>query len=103
MRDGTLLTPPAIDGALEGITRRSILELAQRRKGLPFAEERSLGRFDLFAAERSIPDREAAHASCRSVPSMVRPIGGPARPMMDQLSLAASARLTQEAGTPLDG
>lgn len=49
VREGRLLTPPASDGALEGITRRSVLELAGRL-GIP-AAERTLGRADLFAAE----------------------------------------------------
>lgn len=46
---GELVTPPVSDGALEGITRRSVLELAGTL-GMP-ASERSLTRFDLFAAE----------------------------------------------------
>jgi branched-chain amino acid aminotransferase len=47
VRDGALWTPPATDGALEGITRRTVLELA-RELGIP-AGERTLGRFDLFS------------------------------------------------------
>ena len=42
-------TPPTTDGALEGITRRTVLEIADEL-GLE-ARERSLGRFDLFAAD----------------------------------------------------
>lgn len=49
VRDGALWTPPGSDGALEGINRASVLELA-RELGIATAE-RSLGRFDLFAAE----------------------------------------------------
>jgi branched-chain amino acid aminotransferase len=49
VRDGALWTPPATDGALEGITRRTVLELAAEL-GIP-AGERTLGRFDLLAAE----------------------------------------------------
>jgi len=49
VRGGQLLTPPASDGALEGITRRSILEIAARLR-IP-ASERTLGRMDLFSAE----------------------------------------------------
>ena len=49
VRDGMLLTPPGSDGALEGINRATALELACEL-GIP-AAERSLGRYDLFAAE----------------------------------------------------
>ncbi len=49
VRSGALSTPPATDGALEGITRASVLEIAQSQ-GLA-AGERSLGRFDLLAAD----------------------------------------------------
>jgi branched-chain amino acid aminotransferase len=49
MRSGRLLTPPPSDGALEGITRDTVLELAAR-EAIP-AAERTLGRFDLLAAE----------------------------------------------------
>lgn len=49
LRRGELLTPPASDGALEGITRATVLEIAPE---LGFrARETTLGRFDLFAAE----------------------------------------------------
>ena len=50
-RDGRLATPPATDGALEGITRATILELAATLD-LP-VEERSVGRFDLFGCEEA--------------------------------------------------
>jgi len=44
-----LVTPPTTDGALEGITRRTILEVAA---DLGFeTSESSLGRFDLYAAD----------------------------------------------------
>jgi branched-chain amino acid aminotransferase len=49
VRDGALWTPPGSDGALEGINRATVLELAAGL-GIP-ASERSLSRFDLFAAE----------------------------------------------------
>ncbi len=49
VRGGDLLTPPSNDGALEGITRATVLELAALL-GIP-ARAQSLGRFDLFAAE----------------------------------------------------
>ena len=44
-----LVTPPTTDGALEGITRRTILEIAA---DLGFeTSESSLGRFDLYSAD----------------------------------------------------
>jgi len=48
-RRGKLLTPPATDGALEGVTRGSVLELAAEL-GIP-ADERSLSRMDLLSAD----------------------------------------------------
>ena len=49
VRGGTLLTPPPNDGALEGVTRRSVLELAAEL-GIP-SREQTLSRFDLFSAD----------------------------------------------------
>ena len=49
LRDGALRTPPASDGALEGVTRATILELAAEL-GLA-TRVVSLGRMDLFRAE----------------------------------------------------
>jgi branched-chain amino acid aminotransferase len=49
VRAGTLLTPPASDGALEGLTRATVLDLALELQ-IP-AQERTMGRFDLLAAE----------------------------------------------------
>lgn len=49
VKGGALLTPPLWDGALAGITREAILEIAQGL-GIPAREER-LTRFDLFNAD----------------------------------------------------
>jgi branched-chain amino acid aminotransferase len=48
-RRGVLLTPPTSDGALEGVTRGAVLELAASQ-GIP-AQERSLTRMDLLSAD----------------------------------------------------
>ncbi len=48
-RNGVLRTPPPVDGALPGITRGLILELA-RNAGIE-AEETSLSRYDLHTAD----------------------------------------------------
>jgi len=49
VRDGALRTPPVTDGALPGITRASVMELAEDA-GLP-VREATLGRADLFGAD----------------------------------------------------
>jgi branched-chain amino acid aminotransferase len=51
VRDDRLATPPPSDGALPGITRRSVLEIAAEL-GIP-ASERSLGRIDLLGADEA--------------------------------------------------
>jgi branched-chain amino acid aminotransferase len=51
VRGGVLMTPPASDGALEGITREVVLALA-RDLGIPTAEV-SLGTYDLHTAEEA--------------------------------------------------
>ncbi|MBW1882145.1 MAG: aminotransferase class IV [Deltaproteobacteria bacterium] len=49
LQGNRLTTPPASDGALEGITRATILEIG---RDLAFeTSERSLGRFDLYQAD----------------------------------------------------
>jgi hypothetical protein len=48
-RRGKLLTPPPTDGALEGVTRFAVLELASGL-GIP-TDERSLSRMDLISAD----------------------------------------------------
>lgn len=50
VRDGVLVTPPITDNILEGITRRSIIEIAQKELGLEVVE-RSIDRTEVFIAE----------------------------------------------------
>lgn len=51
VRDGELCTPPGTDGALEGITRAAVIRLASAA-GIQ-TSVRTLGRFDLFAADEA--------------------------------------------------
>jgi len=50
VRDGVLLTPPVTDNILEGITRRSIIELARNELGLTVIE-RSIDRSEAFICD----------------------------------------------------
>ena len=50
VRNGILVTPPSTDNILEGITRRTVIELARDELGLQ-VEERSIDRTEIFIAE----------------------------------------------------
>ena len=99
VRDGALLTPPATDGALEGITRRTVLELASEA-GIETAE-RTLGRFDLFAAsEVFLTGSGAKVVPVRSLDG--QPVGrGKPGPLTRQLAEAFDA-FARRTGTPID-
>ncbi|MCG8589278.1 MAG: branched-chain-amino-acid transaminase [Proteobacteria bacterium] len=98
VRDGVLRTPPATDGALAGITRASLLEIAEAQ-GIA-AREVSLGRFDLIDADEVF----LTGAGARMVP--VASLDGAAvgtggqRPVFDRLD-AAFAEFVKTRGTPL--
>ena len=59
VRDGILVTPPVTDNILEGITRRSIIELARNDLGLQVVE-RSIDRTEVFIAEEMFMTGTAA-------------------------------------------
>jgi branched-chain amino acid aminotransferase len=50
VRDGVLITPPVTDNVLEGITRGSVMTLAEKELGLP-VQERTIDRTELFICE----------------------------------------------------
>jgi branched-chain amino acid aminotransferase len=50
VREGKIMTPRVIDGILESITRRTVIELLQEEQGIA-TEERAIGRTELYAAE----------------------------------------------------
>jgi branched-chain amino acid aminotransferase len=50
VRGGVAITPPVSDGILEGVTRRSIIELCRREAGIEVVE-RSIGRSELYIAD----------------------------------------------------
>jgi len=59
LRDGVLVTPPVTDNILEGITRRSVMELARNELGLE-VHERSIDRTEVFIAEEMFMTGTAA-------------------------------------------
>ena len=59
IRDGVLVTPPVTDNILEGITRRSIIELARNELGIQVVE-RSIDRTEVFISEEMFMTGTAA-------------------------------------------
>jgi branched-chain amino acid aminotransferase len=62
LRDGVLVTPPVTDNILEGITRKSIIELARKDLGLEVVE-RSIDRTEVFIAEEMFMTGTAAQVT----------------------------------------
>ncbi len=50
VRDGTLITPPITDNILEGITRRSVIELARSELNIPVVE-RPIDRSEVYLCD----------------------------------------------------
>ncbi len=62
VRDGVLVTPPVWDNILEGITRRSIIELARNELGLEVVE-RSIDRTEAFVCDEMFMTGTAAQVT----------------------------------------
>ena len=62
LRDGVLITPPVSDNILEGITRRTTMELAREELGLEVVE-RSIDRSELFVCEEFFMTGTAAQVT----------------------------------------
>ncbi len=93
-----LHTPPTTDGALEGITRRTVLEIGFEL-GLDTGE-RSLGRFDLFAADAVF--FTGTRAGLVPVASLDgSPINQSARPRLQEIQAVFRKRLL-ELSVPID-
>ena len=59
VRDGIVITPPVTDNILEGITRKTAMELAKNELGLPVVE-RSIDRTELFMCDELFMTGSAA-------------------------------------------
>jgi branched-chain amino acid aminotransferase len=59
IRNGALITPPVTENILEGITRRSILELAREELGLPVIE-RPMDRTEVYLSDELFMTGSAA-------------------------------------------
>jgi branched-chain amino acid aminotransferase len=96
-RRARLLTPPPSDGALEGVTRGAVLELAAGL-GIP-AEERSLTRMDLLSADEVFVSGTGARiVGVRSLDGAEIGVRAPG-PITEKLG-AAFAELARTDGVP---
>jgi branched-chain amino acid aminotransferase len=90
LRGQRLDTPPPTDGALEGLTRRTVLEIGEAL-GLE-VRERSLGRFDLLGADAVF--LTGTRAGLVPVGSLDgSPIAGTGRPRVREIQDAFEKRL----------
>jgi branched-chain amino acid aminotransferase len=99
LKNGKLLTPLVSDGALDGVTRRAILELADQLC-IPF-EERTLTRYDIYISDECFLTGTAAEV----IPVISldrRPIGDGKVGPLTQRFISAFKELTQTTGTPIE-
>jgi branched-chain amino acid aminotransferase len=84
LRDGILVTPPITDNILEGITRRSVMELAKNELGLKVVE-RSIDRSEIYICEEFFLTGTAAQLTVVTKVDY-RPVGtGVMGPVADSL------------------
>jgi branched-chain amino acid aminotransferase len=77
VRDGVLITPPVSDNILEGITRKSVMELAKNELGLTVVE-RPVDRSEIYICDEFFMTGTAAQVTvCTRVDH--RPIGNGAK------------------------
>ncbi len=87
VRDNVLITPPVTDNILEGITRKTVMELAAKELGIPVVE-RSVDRTEVYLADEVFLTGTAAQVTAVTKLDH-RPIGagvmGPVTTQLRQL------------------
>ncbi|MFN7954568.1 MAG: branched-chain-amino-acid transaminase [bacterium] len=96
---GVLRTPPATDGALEGVTRATVLELAAAA-AIP-VREASLGRIDLLGADEAFLTGTGARVVAIRSLDGARIGGSTPGPITERLEAAFRER-TRVDGVPID-
>jgi len=98
IRDGVISTPPLTAGALDGITRGVVFEIA-RDLGVPI-RERDLSRHDIFTADECFLTGTAAEVIA-AVKLDQRSIGSGKPGSLTQKIIARFREITQSTGTPV--
>ena len=98
VRDGEVITPPVTDNILEGITRRTVMDLAKNELGLPVVE-RSIDRTELFICDELFMTGSAAQivaitqVDYRSVgKGEMGPVAGKLREIFDDVARAKNPK-----------
>ncbi len=99
VRDGVISTPPLTAGALDGITRGVVFDIA-KELGIPI-RERDLSRHDIFIADECFLTGTAAEViAATKLDQRVLGSGAPG-PITGRI-IARFRELTQTTGTPID-
>ena len=98
VRDGSISTPPLTAGALDGITRRVVFEIADELR-IPF-RERDISRHDIFTADECFLTGTAAEVIA-AVKLDQRVIGSGKPGAITQRIIGRFRELTQTTGTPI--
>jgi len=98
VRDGAIYTPPVSDGALDGITRAVIFELAETM-GIPMSEK-TMTRYDLYIADECFLTGTAAEV-IPVVELDQRPIGTGKPGEISRKMVEAFRELAGSTGTPI--
>ncbi|OGO23126.1 MAG: branched-chain-amino-acid transaminase [Chloroflexi bacterium RBG_16_51_16] len=100
VRDGVLITPPVTDNILEGIMRRTVMELARKELGIDVVE-RSIDRTEVFIADELFFSGTAAQVTVitqvdhRPVGSgKIGPIAGKLRELVENIVRARIPKYT---------
>ena len=100
VRDGVVITPPITDNILEGITRRTVMELAKNELGLPVVE-RSIDRTELYICDELFMTGSAAQivaitkVDYRSVgKGEMGPVAGKLRELFNEIVRARNPKYT---------
>lgn len=101
VRDGVVITPPVTDNILEGITRRTAMELVEKELDLPVVE-RSIDRTELFICNELFMTGSAAQivavtkVDYRSVGTgKMGPVAGELRELFDRIVRAKNPKYAQ--------
>jgi len=98
VKNGKITTPPISAGALDGITRRAVIELITEL-GLPFAEQ-NMTRFDVYTADECFLTGTAAEVIA-AVQYDRRPIGDGKPGKITNDLITRFKKLANSTGTPV--